>query len=162
MCTLARSCDNGVVCGQSNHLAVVRLATVERLQGAGQFTSISTICPGLAVRVSLCVSRWVSRYEVEGEDGLREQSSRPRTSPSRTDVARVPAGGSPPASAATTRVRSGSTTSTPWSMTTPDWPTPRCCPTRRALPARCPLDRAATYFAAHGITRIERVLTDNA
>lgn len=34
-----------------------------------------------------CVSRWVSRYEVEGEDGLYERSSRPHTSPSRTDVA---------------------------------------------------------------------------
>ena len=30
----------------------------------------------------------------------------------------------------------GSTTFTPWSMTTPGWPTPRFCPTRRAPPAR--------------------------
>ena len=34
------------------------------------------------------------------------------------------------------RPRSATTTSTPWSMTTPGWPTPRSCPTRRAPPAR--------------------------
>ena len=54
------------------------------------------------------------------------------------------------------------TTSTPWSTTTPGWPTPRSCPTRRAPPARRSSTRAAAYFAAHGITRIERVMTDNA
>ena len=32
-------------------------------------------------------------------------------------------------------VFSGSTTSTPWSMTTPGWPTPRSWPTRKAPPA---------------------------
>jgi transposase InsO family protein len=49
----------------------------------------------------------------------------------------VLAGGSPRESAATTRVGSGST-------------------------CAAFLDRAATYFAAHGVTRIEHVLTDNA
>jgi transposase InsO family protein len=33
-----------------------------------------------------CVGHWVSRYELEGEDGLRERSSRPHTCPSHTDV----------------------------------------------------------------------------
>jgi transposase InsO family protein len=47
-------------------------------------------------------------------------------------------------------------------MTTPGWPTPRSCPTRRAPPARRFLTRGTAYFAAHGIDRIERVMTDNA
>ena len=58
--------------------------------------------------------------------------------------------------------RSATTTSTRWSMTTPDWPTPRSCPTRRAPTCAAFLERAAAYFAAQGITRIERVMTDNA
>jgi transposase InsO family protein len=50
---------------------------------------------------------------------------------------------------------------TPWSTTTPGWPTPRSC--RREGPdLRGFLTRAAAYFAAHGITRIERIMTDNA
>ena len=52
--------------------------------------------------------------------------------------------------------RSATTTSTPWSMTTPDWPAPRSWPTSRARPAPAFLRRAAAFFAAHGITRIER------
>ena len=66
----------------------------------------------------------------------------------------------PPEPAA--RPGSATTTSTPWSTTTPGWPTPRSCPTRRAPPAPAFLTRAAAYFAAHGITRIERIMTDNA
>ena len=31
-----------------------------------------------------CASRWVSRYRAEGEDGLRDRSSRPRSCPTRT------------------------------------------------------------------------------
>ena len=31
-----------------------------------------------------CVSRWISRYRTEGEDGLRDRSSRPRCCPTRT------------------------------------------------------------------------------
>jgi transposase InsO family protein len=31
-----------------------------------------------------CVSRWIARYQAEGERGLQERSSRPRTSPQRT------------------------------------------------------------------------------
>ena len=58
--------------------------------------------------------------------------------------------------------RSGSTTCTPWSTTTPGWPTPRSCPTRRAPPAPASWTARSTYFAAHGITRIERLMTDNA
>ena len=58
--------------------------------------------------------------------------------------------------------RSATTTSTRWSMTTPAWPTPRSCPTRRAPTCAAFLARASTYFAAHGITRIERLMTDNA
>ena len=46
-------------------------------------------------------------------------------------------------------------------MTTPGWPTPRSCPTRRAPPAPRSSRRAAAYFADHGIHRIERVITDN-
>ncbi len=46
------------------------------------------------------------------------------------------------ATARPTRPRSATTTSTPWSTTTPGWPTPRSCPTRRAPPAPAFLDRA--------------------
>jgi hypothetical protein len=46
-------------------------------------------------------------------------------------------------------------------MTTPGWPTPRSCPTRRARPCAGFITRAAAYFAASGIDRIERALTDN-
>ena len=56
---------------------------------------------------------------------------------------------------------SASTTSTPSSMTTAASPTPRSSPTRRAAPAPGSSTRAVDYFAAHGITRIERVMTDN-
>lgn len=31
-----------------------------------------------------CVMTWIARYQVEGEDGLRDRSSRPHSSPSRT------------------------------------------------------------------------------
>ena len=47
-------------------------------------------------------------------------------------------------------------------MTTPGWPTPRSCPTRKGVTCAGFLPRAAAYFADHGITRIERVMTDNA
>ncbi len=40
------------------------------------------------------------------------------------------------------------TTCTRWSTTTPGWPTPRSCPTKRAPPARRSCDRALDYFAA--------------
>ncbi|GGR89625.1 hypothetical protein GCM10010269_30920 [Streptomyces humidus] len=50
-----------------------------------------------------------------------------------------------------------STTSTPPSTTTPAWPTARSTATRRRH-----LRRAATFFTASGIDRIERLLTDNA
>lgn len=36
------------------------------------------------------------------------------------------------------RPRSDTTTSIPWSMTIPDWRTPRSCPTRRARPVQIP------------------------
>ena len=47
-------------------------------------------------------------------------------------------------------------------MTTPDWPTPRLCPTRKPPPAPASLTRAAAAFAAAGVPAIRRVLTDNA
>ena len=53
------------------------------------------------------------------------------------------------------------TTCTHWSTTTPGSPTARSCPTRRPTCAAF-LDRAIDYFAAHGITPIERLITDNA
>jgi transposase len=31
-----------------------------------------------------CVSRWIARYQAEGEPGLQERSCRPRNSPERT------------------------------------------------------------------------------
>jgi len=34
-----------------------------------------------------CVGKWVGRFEAEGEAGLVDRSSRPRTSPTRTPVA---------------------------------------------------------------------------
>ena len=47
-------------------------------------------------------------------------------------------------------------------MTTAASPTPRSTPTRRADTCAAFFARAAAYFAAHGIDRIERVMTDNA
>jgi transposase InsO family protein len=40
------------------------------------------------------------------------------------------------------------------------WRTPRYCPTRRG-PLHWLLRRGAAYFHAHGITKIERVTTDD-
>ena len=60
-----------------------------------------------------------------------------------------------------TQAGSASTTSTPSSTTTAGSPTPRSSPTRRGATCAAFLARAAAYFAAHGITRIERVMTDN-
>ena len=57
---------------------------------------------------------------------------------------------------------SATTTSTPSSTTTAGSPTPRSCPTRRAPPAPRSSSAPLAYFADHGITRIERVMTDNA
>ena len=34
-----------------------------------------------------CVSRWIARYQAEGEPGLQERSCRPRKSPKRTSDA---------------------------------------------------------------------------
>jgi transposase InsO family protein len=34
-----------------------------------------------------CVYKWIARYRAEGEDGLHDRSSRPRTSPNRTPAA---------------------------------------------------------------------------
>ena len=167
-----------------------------------------------------CVSRWIARYQAEGEPGLQERSSRPHHPASRTcpeveqrvlavrederrgqdwigpelgvpartvsrilrrhrvpylreldpmtgevirsskatavryerdrpgelvhmdvkKIGRIPDGGgwrataAPPATPIAP-IRSVSTTSTRWSMTTPGWPTPRSCPMRRAPPA---------------------------
>jgi transposase InsO family protein len=53
------------------------------------------------------------------------------------------------------------TTPTRSSMTTPDWPTPRSSHEKGATCAAF-LERAVAYCAAHGITRIERLMTDNA
>jgi transposase len=44
---------------------------------------------------------------------------------------------------------------------TPAWPTPRSFPTKPVPPAPPSLLRAAAYFSTHGITTIERVITDN-
>ena len=46
-------------------------------------------------------------------------------------------------------------------MTTPGWPTPRSSPTSRAPPARRSCSALPQAFAAHGILRIEEVITDN-
>jgi hypothetical protein len=48
------------------------------------------------------------------------------------------------------------------STTTPGWPTPRSIPTRRARPAPGSSPGPQPGSPAHGITRIERVMTDNA
>lgn len=52
------------------------------------------------------------------------------------------------------------TTCTQSSMTSPGWRTQRSCPTRRPT-CEAFLNRAATYFTAHRILSIERVITDN-
>ena len=195
-----------------------------------------------------CVKTWLDRYAAEGEAGLRDRSSRPHHTPTRTsaevesrwsscvvvsDVGRpgsapssvcqpgpshgswcgttTAAGGLGPhhrrgdqgqqstavryersspatwctwtsrrsagslmaaagASTAvehgsiqvTARPRSATTTSTRWSTTTPGWPTPRSCPTRRAPTCAGFLDRALDYFAAHGIAQVQELMTDNA
>ena len=80
-------------------------------------------------------------------------------------IGRIPDGGGWRAhgrqmgSSAAARRRPGSatTTCTRWSTTTPGWPTPRSCPTRRAPPAPAFLRRAAAYFADARHPRIERV-----
>ena len=59
------------------------------------------------------------------------------------------------------RPGSASTTSTRSSTTTAASPTPRSSPTRRAPPAPRSSPAPPAYFAAHGITGIERVMTDN-
>ena len=62
-----------------------------------------------------------------------------RPDPRRWRLAR-PRPGDATASRGPTRPGSATTTSTPWSTTTPGWPTPRSCPTRRARPAPAFLD----------------------
>lgn len=52
-------------------------------------------------------------------------------------------------------------TSTPRWMATPGWPTPRRCRMSRAAPLPGFIRRARVFFAAHGITDIQRVITDN-
>ena len=54
------------------------------------------------------------------------------------------------------------TTSTRPSTTTAGWPTRRSTPTSAGRPARASWSGRPAFFAAHGITRIERVMTDNA
>ena len=54
------------------------------------------------------------------------------------------------------------TTCTSPSTTIPASPTPRSCPDETGATAAAFLLRAAAFFTAHGITRIERVITDNA
>ena len=48
------------------------------------------------------------------------------------------------------------------SMTTPGSLIRKSSPTRRVRPARRSCERAIAYFHGHGITRIERLITDNA
>ena len=50
---------------------------------------------------------------------------------------------------------------TPWSMTTPAWPTQKPSTPKTAQPAPGSCYRAAHWFATHGY-RIDRVMTDNA
>lgn len=45
-------------------------------------------------------------------------------------------------------------------MATLVWPTPKSCPGEKGTACAAFLARAATYFASHGIDRIERVMTD--
>ena len=47
-------------------------------------------------------------------------------------------------------------------MTIPGWPTPEVLPDEKGATCAEFLRRAAVYFRAHGIARIERVMTDNA
>ncbi len=60
------------------------------------------------------------------------------------------------------RARSGVTsTSTPSSTASPGWPTPSHFPTRKGATAAAFLARAKVWFAAHGITHLHRIITDN-
>ena len=76
---------------------------------------------------------------------------RPRTAPSTAP----PTGPRPPAPVP------GTCTCTPRSTGTPGWPTPSTCPTRPRKTAIGFWARARAFFAAHGITTITRVVTDN-
>ena len=60
------------------------------------------------------------------------------------------------------RPRSATTSSTPWSTTTPGWPTPRFSPTSTAPPARRSSREPWPTSHAHGITQIDTLMTDNA
>jgi hypothetical protein len=71
-------------------------------------------------------------------------------------------GAGPPTSLATASPGSGSTTSIRWSMATSAWRTREILTDEKGTTCAGFLTRAAAYFASHGITRIERVMTDGA
>ncbi len=100
---------------------------------------------------------WDDRAELAGPHGREEARQDPRGSGWRAHGAEH---GQRPL-AATGTPRSVTTTCTRWSMTTRGWPTPRSC-LRKGTTCAGFLRRAANYFAEHGITPIERIMTDNA
>ena len=65
-----------------------------------------------------------------------------------------------PASAPISR-RSATPTSTRSSTDSPAWPTPRLLKNETAATTIAFFHRARAFFAAHGITRITRLITDN-
>ena len=58
-----------------------RRIVVDRVLGQGR--PVSHVAKEMGISRQ-CASRWVNRYRREGEDGLRERSSRPHRCPTRT------------------------------------------------------------------------------
>ena len=58
-----------------------RLLLVQRICDQGQAKSHVAKAMGVSRQ---CAGRWVDRYELEGEAGLHDRSSRPRCMPTRT------------------------------------------------------------------------------
>src|ERR1700709_2325273 len=57
-----------------------RRLLVHRVRGQGQ--AIAHVAKAMGVSRQ-CAHRWVARYDAEGDDGLTDRSSRPRTMPTR-------------------------------------------------------------------------------
>jgi transposase len=63
-----------------------RLGLVERVVVRGWTLAAAAEAAGVSVR---CARKWVGRYRLEGECGLRDRSSAPRHVANRTPVERV-------------------------------------------------------------------------
>jgi transposase InsO family protein len=113
-----------------------------------------------AAEVSVrCARKWVGRYRVEGEPGLLDRSSAPRTVANRTDERRVEAIAAPDRHGKRRQtvgwdyvhIAIDDCTRLAYAEVLPD---------ERAPTAIAFLTRAVAFFERHGVT-VERLLTDN-